>query len=1545
VLIHDRFSWGSLPNSVIRTFGKMSFMSNVGGSANINGILYQLLGTLDLATTFSIARAQTNSDDIVSVCVTVEPASGGGDLQFETGSGRVVQQWKAKEKGGAWSLKKIIDEVLPDLYLAVPNEGLCGSDRYEFVTEGWMGKWHETYAFFQTLNSRSLSQIGFDALADTPKRHAIGGKRVSDLGLFNHILSVVRQRAEVAREPEALTQQKLLHLLQRFVMKEPINREVLTSKINAFLGDQIDFSDEADSKRRELCGLLLEVAAEGNKSITAEWLLRKARIPLYSFRNWPRLQSRLRNRLNELLKKEQYDRSLDVRPGFVIGSDITIFSGESGQGKTWRLARAALDLSLGDALIVWIPATRGSKEIAEYVASEIWNYGLERDSPLRLDRIAARRALSNATVQNPWSIVCVDDVSSTKEANQLLNLDWHRWGIQLLFSTNGEVARRLSLDGGCPSLPVKDFGYSELHSYLGRRNISWSGIANDVRELIRLPILAKVYADVAQGKSAFSPKSEYDLMDATWKRISNPSDIGLLRMLAGTVLDDNPIYPWPTEQILQQGGSDEAINRLVEQGWLRDVGDGHVAIGHNRFLCWAVAKFLRGQFALGKISIDELGDKIQKCQAQSSFRQFDLGYVPMDVLWMVFSADMSALSSSTLWQLVAALETGEGARQLDESLYLDQLSSLGERVVPILVERVRQSDDKILNQLPSLTAKALMIISREYPEAISEATRICLESDLPVLNNLGLRLAKGFPRSISPNRAWDIYRSCIVAGKANVDDFRKLEMAEAAFRSVMGQHLTWLRNKLKADDDGPKCLSSLVYTLASFGGNEEARQIWFEVKAELFRSVPMDERRSLIACITNFSDTDEYVRLEEWAASKDELVGGASVWALANREPKRALDVLARVPQDQLWGMSKVIGRALFCVIPEETCIKIERLIRENPSKADAYIDVFSENGDRLSSSVISVLLDYLSDGLRASINAAEESERVKGRHALMLFRNLHGRRILEELRQRRGSTLEPHLVSFAYSRIAKISQWTDIEFDLALDLLKHIAGDGYSALTNALILAEHRQLRMIGCETAVVRPDARTRVLLKAEAMSDVMWDADSTLNLVQMRAIDTLAAIGEDAALVEGILKWGFQVSPKIGELREDHPPIPDSALQPAIDLLDDSDNVLIANAVISIGLSGRKEFQERIATLLLKSDYGSELALSCLLALSELANNCDSIHERLVTQYRSGHHKFAVLKVLGNCDVVKDLYIRLLPSTDAMDDLDKRVVAFLANDVTIRSQVEGHVQQLIGSGRNPLIDAIALLDPDHPDDRELLWQKSLRPSGGFHFAGSKAHAIEKLGKVDPEAAFKLGIESLVAGSEDRDRIPHVLMKLGQDNAILELCNIACGTSVKTLCCEIARALRGNARPEHLHPHIANLLRRENWRHRRAGAFLAGFLEGTTSSYDLLRTAYNDPNAKVCAEAQMALRSRQREIDGRSILTTLNSVASAEVWGAIDSVLQLIDPGILILSNDPTGFLQIVGSQPFALRRYAFDAIDKRLKDVLKDMESLTGKWDDDD
>src|SRR6266545_2111203 len=98
------------------------------GKRNIEGITFQVLRTAQWAPSIRITPSTTLAN---AVRITAEPI--GGDIQVEGTGPLIVQQFKTRSGNRTWSLRTVIDEVLPDLYLAIPKS-LDRSVRYEFVT-------------------------------------------------------------------------------------------------------------------------------------------------------------------------------------------------------------------------------------------------------------------------------------------------------------------------------------------------------------------------------------------------------------------------------------------------------------------------------------------------------------------------------------------------------------------------------------------------------------------------------------------------------------------------------------------------------------------------------------------------------------------------------------------------------------------------------------------------------------------------------------------------------------------------------------------------------------------------------------------------------------------------------------------------------------------------------------------------------------------------------------------------------------------------------------------------------------------------------------------------------------------------------------------------------------------------------------------------------------------------------------------------------------------------------------------------------------------
>ena len=172
-------------------------MAPPGGSSTLYGVLYQLLGSLHHAV---YLRLQRRRDRVLGARIVVEPTGGGGDLRIELPHGRrIVEQWKARTTGKAWSLKEIIDKVFPDLYLDPALNRPDDRTEYVFATEGWPNE--EAQAFFDRL------------------RDPLTGLHRGDRTVLRKMAAAVRRRKQFRTEPDSLTYPKLRRLLSRFEIR------------------------------------------------------------------------------------------------------------------------------------------------------------------------------------------------------------------------------------------------------------------------------------------------------------------------------------------------------------------------------------------------------------------------------------------------------------------------------------------------------------------------------------------------------------------------------------------------------------------------------------------------------------------------------------------------------------------------------------------------------------------------------------------------------------------------------------------------------------------------------------------------------------------------------------------------------------------------------------------------------------------------------------------------------------------------------------------------------------------------------------------------------------------------------------------------------------------------------------------------------------------------------------------------------------------------------------------------------------------------------
>ncbi len=1528
-------------------------MPSLGGSATANGILYQVLGTLGHAVEITL-RVTTTGEDISAATLVIEPLGGGGDVQILAQEQRVVEQWKARSGGGTWSLTELINDVLPDLYCAVNDDVTV----YRFVTEGRIGTWKGAYSFFQGLGTPPARANVLESLDDTQQQEFSAGQMLTERQLFLRVVDVMRCRPSVSEEPLEQTHRKVWQLLSRFEIRQQLEPEELIIKINEKLRAVVDHIEDVDAKRYELCGRVLHLASQGNVRIRAEDVLQNAGLTLKSFLAWDALRDKLRNRLYKQFCIEQYIPEYDVRPvvSLASGLSITIFTGDSGQGKTWALAKLAYTVVEGSALVVWVTGSRGNNSAGQMAADEIWCHGLQHDQPLTLERVAERRAAVNSECPMPWAVVCIDGVHSREEAAYLAGMDWEGWGLHLALSAPSEVTEYLrnQYPRRIQVIEVSDFTQPQLREYLARQGRSWANTPPDIRDLIRRPVLAKLYVELAGNERPdWAPRQEYELMEAAWRRIRNhtqgePQDFGILQRLADYVLQEHPIYPWLPHLLSQLAITPDTLRRLVRSGWLRELEGGAFQVWHDRLLCWAVAQSIASRKHSGELTIEAVQNLLRSIDARQDGWKFQLAYVPLDVLWLLTDPSLPNNNKAESWRLLSILEPPNGYDFRNNILYQKLLPTLGERIIPTVIERVRHTEGDTQITYARLATDTCREIARHTSEPVQRQIRSCLSTNHPGLEYLGLCLAKLLPEAGYLDQIWEVFCSFKTNGdRQGVDGHNRHEILFSALAACLQTDPAWAVPKIASIQDS-SLLSAIVYLLAYTQGTA-AKQVWQDNKSRLFDRIAEPDRQCLINCIFRFRDGTELDRLSEWVHSEQELVGPCALSTLACFDPDHAAGLLGQISVQSLTFFASKLPPILMAMAPSTTCQQIRMLCQKQPEHALRYLRIMS--GDCIDTDTIDAAIDIIDQIVANYLQNSGEDNRNGLYDPLDYLANLRGAVVLERLKQRRGSPFEDHLAQVACRWANNTSGYVHREFEAAKSILLKISGDGFTRVTNALLGSTGKDSQHEGCKAALIQPDPQTRRLLVKLAHQNQLWGSgNNAFPVVQQYAINTLAAIGENAELVRAVLRWGTKVSVYLPQLRSNRPPLTDTELQPAIALLESSDLQQQANAILTIGISGRTDIRPRIREFFLRSPVDSQVALAAMQALRYLDGYDPELDARLIAQYRSGHHKFAAasLITMGELHQVAPVLIQMIPSAGPYDYMDQRIITQLAAYEGMRHLVESQLRELQNNRSNLdftfFTEQPRLRDPNQAQDAEWLWNTASQPEGSFHIGGVKAKAILQLAKKHPAAAFDLACQSLRNDNHDREVMPVILLKLDAERALPILIDHALEAYDRKMCRTIALQLRCTLPIEHLAESIGNCLRSTDCHHRQAGAEMAGYLGSSFLSDMLRQLVLTDNTEEVCFTAVNALRCQQKEAEAIRLMAALQTAEGIDTWAVAEEIGHVADPQLLLMNTKPLKFLDVLRQKPFSLYHHMNERLHNREEKVVKDLEPLSGKWDKD-
>lgn len=450
------------------------------------------------------------------------------------------------------------------------------------------------------------------------------------------------------------------------------------------------------------------------------------------------------------------ERAQKVASACIGQEAVVVISGASGSGKSWTL-HGATNLLSEQRLVVLIEATgdadRDVEKAIGIFCRDIW----ELHQPLSIGAISERLRRENKTVAQQWLTICIDGLQNIREAQQLANMDWEKWGVTLLVSCNDFIGNGLqeSSRSQVQRIYMDEFNQKELHAYLSRHVIpDWPGVPEDIKETLRHPLFADIYRQVVDNTS-WNATFEYKFYAACWRSIREQStgvyflDDIRLRRLASQIVSGKP-YPWLGEQLLEAGFDDNVIIRLIRAGWIRSTIEGCFEVISLRLLNWAVAEGLVAAYRIGQVNAVEMCTVIRNIfHFDPVYSNQNLGYVPMDVLWLL--VNLTPLPDGLIDQTILAFEGSNWHAQ--RSLYQNLLPTVGERIIPALFRRLETLP---LNDT-ALSLEIYRSIAHFDGSVVSPSALELLKNPAPHIQRFGCRVLSKCPSAIALDNLWKVH--------------------------------------------------------------------------------------------------------------------------------------------------------------------------------------------------------------------------------------------------------------------------------------------------------------------------------------------------------------------------------------------------------------------------------------------------------------------------------------------------------------------------------------------------------------------------------------------------------------------------------------------------------------------------------------------------------------------------------------------------------------------------------------------------------------------
>ncbi len=1514
-----------------------------GGSANVSGIIYQMLWCLLRALRIRVTAPTDEAAESCEALLVLEPKRGGGDLQVVSDVTE-IEQLKAKSDAGTWSLQTVICDVLPDLFLAVGDDAF--PKRFRFVTEGRIGVWDDVYCFFRRLESVEppadvLSQLDDKVplrFRTSRKKNSSGSdtsslfqeSNYSERAMFRLIAKTLQSSPAISRLGLSDTElhRRLWRLLGAFEFVGGQHRESIVKEIDQLLLAVVDRSDSIPQTRAALAQSLMERAGSGNAEVTAQELLTEQGLNADPLTNWSQIRANSRDELQRIIANLGYHAQFDVRidkaesiAAVWSNSPRTlVVTGESGQGKTWMMAAIANGASRGTAPVLWVEASGNAREDLDRAAHQFWLDMRGGEEPLPLRQISSRL---DKVVPSPEKLrlrICLDNVNDYNEAAAIVRENWPSLGISVAMCCPREVATSLQ-DAFGDRVFVKscdDFSWEELHELLERHiGGEWTAIREDVRETLRRPLLASIYLD--EFEDQWQPTNEYELFTKMWQRLSTrqqaayPFDATRIESLAESVLNGEP-YPWTHQQLLDSQIDNASLQRLDRCGWLTRIGADRIRVFHDRLLNWAVAQALFSSLQNGKRSTDDFVIQVAELNRREGHAgQVYLGYVPMDVLWLV--CGNSALGDSTASRLLEAFEPSYGHQP--ELLYRELVPTLGDRIAEPLFTRFCQFEG--YPWVLTAIARALAGVSKAR---LNEFARTLLTDADPRRQRRGLKLLRHASCPTLLDEIWQIH----VRGTSDPRPFLDDDEQDWLFREDSWRVLcksavdepTWIIRQIEQADPHLEPVHDLASLIVNL---HEGRSAWDKAKDSLFQKVSAEEPSVLAKCIGHFRDRDKVDWLKEKLSERRDLCGPVALQSLSRIDPVAAAAGVVTVDHQELQFTSSWSFHEVWLRHPIEVTNGLLKWARVADDPWEIGL-LFRDHPNDVPPELFGRMLDYfdrrLVDQLMSTDSKSDSFHRECEFLAEVLLPSL-----VEILEQKRETAFEFNLTEYLRRVGARRGVWSDsLVREPGVRVLRRINGNGFTRLVNEYLQCDNRYGRLDALDWAIKNPDNETFRLATARAQSDEMWE---TSPLEQNHAIRLLAVHEQWEAAAIGVCRWGLKTPIDLTHKRL-------VSIGYSADWLDRLRVQVNAHPtpgnVMGLAFAGDASDISTLHAILASNPSQAELRHACIIGLEMLEDASDE-GVRLVARHFADH-RHSVTRMLsqaGTSAAWDALWQDLLQHFDHITALNLMNLSSHANEVA--ELTARQLPNQSGFGDWDLLRILILrLRPELKERlledrwlRETFHRQAVAEEGSFWYVGSKAAAVECLAEFDPQAAFEAASQALRRVEwHDRERYPHLLFKIDSARAVsalleqLEteksgLVRYAIGRVLSDFGLKDVLASRWGSPASHI---------------RVAACFAASWAADGLELESPIRRCLDDVNESVIKAAMDALdRLAQRRIASELCdrVTSVDDLVAR--WRYIDDLIDCIDPGDDFLPWPKTLRSACNGLSPIVLK-----LTDERLK-----------------